>query len=202
MKIITKTEKLEIILAIASSCQISNIKVLKIIENEKEIDIYFNRKLKLHDLKNINNYFNIDYKDKELNYKLTFNVENKNLKLKILSLDELVDENKYNEFLYKFYLRIEKYKELINTILLNEDIEINNYVFYFIPYNKKYVGYANGDLNNDYCLKSYNFKQPENAYILRGTETDAKILTLRRNYNSKLNITWKYILSGSLVNMH
>lgn len=204
---IRKNTNLAIIIALAFQTPIKEIgiKSIKKINDELCIDIL--RTLPINKMKMINRLYNINVASNTLQYRMIID-KDKNISIKLNEMDRLKlyylfdasigYENKVDIYNNQMTNNIQMYKDIIFEILDDNDEEATNtYVFYFIANDNSYLGFANDDLYNKHCIKSYDFKEPENAYKLKGNETDAKVVCIRRNYNSNYYGNWNYAKSGT-----
>lgn len=206
MKTLTQTEKLKIILGESLHCEIKNIINIKLSENKNIFKIVFDRNLLQNDIINFNSYFNIKHNSSKIKYEMTYNYNQNILDIDLLTEFNIQIDINYAKYKNKILMRLTKHIELIKNTLIEDDVEINNYTFYFIPNHKKYIGFANNNFKDPAAIKifSSNFNQSNDFYknvkFYRCTKNDADIMVLRRNYNSKYKSNWQVCLYKTPIN--
>lgn len=210
---------LNTLLSIALNTNYMNIRIDKfeIIENTAMCN--FTRKVSINHLQKIKEYFNIDIREKKLQYSLIVNQNTNTIKLHIEGIEKFqinslgsseILNNKIQEYDAVITKRLNRLSNYLYETIYPTDEEIYNWTFYFIPHHKKYIAFANADLQCPSAIKisTSNFKWFENDIypsfydsvdLYRGTLNDAKVLTMRRNYNSKYKSNWMYCLHGTSI---
>ena len=218
---LTKNAKNNIaaLLSIVLNAHYTNIRIDKVDMIDDTFMCNFTRKVSINHLQKIKEYFNVDIREKVLHYSLIVNKNTDTIKLHIEGIEnfqmDLLGDNdvlnikvkEYNDKITRKLIGLSEY--LYETIYPTDD-EISNWTFYFIPHHKKYIAFANADLQcqsaikiftsnfnwfkNDNCPKFY-----ESVDLYKGTLNDAKIITMRRNHNSKHGSNWKYCLHGTPI---
>lgn len=179
----------------------------------------FTRKVSINHLQKVNEYFNVDIREKVLHYSLIVNKNTNTIKLHIEGIEnyqmDLLGDSEalnskvqnYNEKITDRLIRLSEY--LYETIYPTDD-EVRNWTFYFIPYHKRYIAFANADLQCQSAIKisvsDFSWFKNE-AYpsfyksvdLYKGTLNDAKIISMRRNHNSKHGSNWRPCLHGTPI---
>lgn len=157
--------------------------------------IKFIRIVSISELKKMNAYLHSKIKSKLLVYEMTINDEEITICLNQPTLNQmnLFDDNvdlnkldKYNQLITK---RANNVKDLILNTIFKKDSNVLAWVYCFKGSN--YIGYANADMHDAHCIRGNRDCIPEGIYILKGNETDAKCVLLRRNQNSTHGGSWK-----------
>ncbi len=204
---IRRNNNLAVLIALSLQTPIKeiNVKDIKRINNETYIDII--RTMPISKMKMINKFYTINITNNTLQYRVTVNADNditvklhEMEKLKLYYLFDITSgyEEKLIAYNKQMTNNIQMYKNIILEALNDEDEEVQDkYVFYFIANDRSYIGFANDDIHNKHCIKSYDFTEPENAYKIIGNKVDAKVACIKRNYNSKYYGNWNYAKSGT-----
>ena len=207
------------LLSIALNTHYTNIQIDKYDMIDDTFICNFIRKVSINHLKKIKEFFNIDIREKSLQYSLIVNKNTNTIKLHIEGIEnfqmDLTGDNdvlnvKVKEYDDKITNRLINLSNYIYETLYPTDEEINNWTFYFIPYHKKYIAFANADLQCQSAIKVFtsDFKWFKNdtypafyqsVDLYKGTLNDAKIIAMRRNHNSKYGSNWKYCLHGTSI---
>lgn len=210
---------LDALLSIALNSHYMNIHIDSVDMMDDTFMCNFTRKVSLNHLRKVNDYFNTDIREKALHYSLTVNKNTETIKLHIEGIenyqmdllgDSEVLNSKVKDYNEKITDRLIKLSEYLYETIYPTDEEMHNWTFYFIPYHKQYIGFANADLQNQSAIKisvsnfswfrneSYpSFYESVDSY--RGTLNDAKVISMRRNHNSKYGSNWKPCLHGTPI---
>ena len=213
------------LIAIALNTSYTNINILKSDILGDVFILSFERKISLNHLKKLNKYFGTDIRKEKIPYSLIINKKLNSIKLHIEGITHaqisLLDEiNKEQEILNNL---ADKYDEQISNRLINyseflyetiypTDTDELEWTFYYFARDKSHIGFANKDLQSDKSFKilSRDFehfntqKIPsfyDNIYRYVGTVNDARVMCLRRNYNSTHGSNWKYCMHGTPINL-
>ena len=195
------------IAAIALSCNTGEISVKQTntINDETYIDIV--RTMPIAKMKSMNKFFGTNIRDNTLWYRITIdkdeNISFNRHTMETVQLYFLFDISKdldakvkgYDESITK---NLNNHKELFLEVIKDNHSDIKSWVFFFISkgVGNRYLGFANGDLNNKHCIKVYDYIEPEGAYKFKGSEPSAKTIRLKRNYNSQYDGSWLYAETG------
>lgn len=162
--------------------------------------INFVRIVSISELKKMNMYLHSKVKSKSLVYELIINNDELIIHLNQPELNQLTlfNDNVDLDKLKQYNQSITKRANIVKDLLLNTLIEndANNLEWVYFFKGSDYIGYANADINNSHCIKGNNECIPEGVYILKGNETDAKCILLRRNQNSIYGGFWKMSLNS------
>lgn len=156
--------------------------------------IKFIRIISISELKKMNTYLHSKIKSKLLAYEMIINDEEITMRLNQPELNQmnLFDDvdlsklEKYNQLITK---RANNVKDLILNTIFKKDLNVSEWVYCFK--GSDYIGYANADMHSTHCVRGNRDYIPEGIYILKGNETDAKCVLLRRNQNSTCGGSWK-----------
>lgn len=210
---------LHALLALALNTHYMNIKITKVDTNDDTYMFNFIRKVSINHLQKIKSYFNVDIRDKSINYSLIVNQNTNTIKLKIegienqqVSLFDNTDEllEKLNDYNSKITNRLVKYSKWLYETLYPTDTEVKDWTFYYIANNKTHIGFANADLQCEQSVKIFtsnfywfkdevfpSFYNTVDKYT--GTRNDAEVICMRRNYNSKHGSDWNICVYGTPI---
>lgn len=201
---------LQALIALSFNTHYLNIYINKVNETTDDYQIKFTRKIKHCDLNELNNFFELNryYScDVHFGYELLYEINihkpifSAEIECHLLSNRQFIEANvkhKLDDCENQINESLGKYKDLLLETIWPTDEEVNDYTFYYIAKTGCNIAFANKTYNhhslkidinesNDYSNEVY-----KHVFTLRGTENDAKIMMLRRNFNSNYYNDWKY----------
>lgn len=163
-------------------------------EFKDQIQVSFIRRISITELEKINSYLESNLKNKQLVYKFIITPSSCEILLDQPEFNQIsLFDNNYNEDKLIAYNksinnRLNAVKELLINTFFDDDFLEHDWIYFFVA--SSYIGYANGDLNSNKCIRGTTLGIPNNAYKLKGTYNDSKCVLLRRNQNSNCFGNW------------